>query len=134
VPFLSTATTFIVLQLENLSSTLEEPEPSNMTTLNHNAPTLVELAEDILRKAKKLQSAIPKSPTFFDDTLSGLSPQDDADRKALIDATETLNALARGANGFGFGRISRIILAVCAITVLKLNSFFNLHINSPTMR
>lgn len=105
-----------------------------MTTLNHNAPTLVELAEDILRKAKKLQSSVPKSPTFFDDMLSGLSPQDDADRKALIDATETLNALARGANGFGFGRISRIILAVCAITVLKLNSSFNLHVNSPTMR
>jgi hypothetical protein len=101
-----------------------------MATLNHNAPTLVELAEDILRKAKKLQSAIPKSLIFFDDTLSGLSPQYDADSKALINAMETLNALARGANGFGFGRTSRIILVVYAITVLKLNSSFNLHVNS----
>jgi hypothetical protein len=83
-----------------------------MTSANKDTPTLVELAENILKIAEKLQAAVPKSPTFFDDTLSGLSAEDDADRKALIDATETLNALARGANGFNFSRISRIILSV----------------------
>jgi hypothetical protein len=89
-----------------------------MALINHDAPTLVELAEEILKKAKELESAVPKSPTFFDDTLSGLSPDIDAIRRELIDATETLNALARGANGFTFGRISRIILGVGVITFL----------------
>lgn len=83
-----------------------------------NGPTLVDLAEQILEQAKKLQSAIPRSPTFVDDTLTGLSANDDAVRKQLIDATETLNALARGADSFGFGRLSRIMLAVCAGTNL----------------
>jgi hypothetical protein len=95
-----------------------------MAYVNHSAPTLVELAEEILNKAKKLQSAIPKSPTFFDDTLYGLSPNDDADRKELIDATETLNALARGASGFNFSRISRIMLAVRSITVTEFKVVF----------
>jgi hypothetical protein len=92
-----------------------------MAYVNHDVPTLVELAEQILNKAKKLQSAIPKSPTFFDDTLSGLSPNDDADRKELIDATETLNALARGASGFNLSRVSRIMLAVRIIIVIEFN-------------
>ena len=105
-----------------------------MAYTNHNSPTLVELAEEILDKAKKLQRAIPKSPTFFDDTLSGLSPNDDAARKELIDATETLNALARGANGFSFSRIAKIILAVRIITIIKHNCLFNVHIYSPTTR
>jgi len=95
-----------------------------MASASHSVPTLVELAEEILKKAKRLQSAIPKSPTFFDDTLSGLSPDDDADRKELIDMTETLNALARGVNGFNFGRISSIILAVRIITVIGFNCLF----------
>jgi hypothetical protein len=83
-----------------------------MGSVRHNSPTLVELAEEILKIAKTLQGAVPKSPTFFEDTLSGLSANDDSVRKQLIDATETLNALARGANGFNFSRISRIILSV----------------------
>jgi len=95
-----------------------------MAYVNQSAPTLVELAEEILNKAKKLQSAIPKSPTFFDDTLSGLSPNNDADRKELIDATETLNALARGASGFSFSRISRIMLAVRSIIVTEFKVVF----------
>ena len=95
-----------------------------MAYANHSAPTLVELAEEILNKAKKLQTTIPKSPTFFDDTLSGLSPNDDADRKELIDATETLNALARGASGFSFSRISRVILAVRSITIAEFDVVF----------
>ncbi|KAH8812745.1 S-adenosyl-L-methionine-dependent methyltransferase [Xylogone sp. PMI_703] len=82
-----------------------------MASVNYSALTLVELAEEILRKAKKLQSEVLKSPTFFDDTLSGLSPEVDVERKELIDATDTLNALVRGANGFGFSRITRIMLA-----------------------
>ena len=95
-----------------------------MAHITHSSPTLVELAEEILEKAKKLQSAIPKSPTFFDDTLSGLSPSDDADRKELIDATETLNALVRGASGFSSSRISRIMLAVRSITAAGFKVVF----------
>jgi hypothetical protein len=105
-----------------------------MTHVNQNSPTLVELAEEILSKAKKLQNVIPKSPTFFEDTLSGLAPDHDAVRKELIDATETLNALARGANGFGFSRIARIALAVRINTLIEFNSLFNVHVYSPTMR
>jgi len=92
-----------------------------MAVANKDAPTLIELAENILKIAKKLQAAVPKSPTFFDDTLSGLSANDDADRKALVDATETLNALARGSNGFNFSRISRIILSVRSCPVFSLD-------------
>ena len=93
-----------------------------MAYITHSSPTLVELAEEILEKAKKLQNAIPKSPTFFDDTLSELSPSADADRKELIDATEKLNALARGASGFSSCRISRIMLAVRSIRVVEFKS------------
>lgn len=103
-----------------------------MASVIHNAPTLVELAEEILKKAKKLQSAVPKSPTFFDDTLSGLP--DDTVRKELIDATETLNALARGTSGFNFSRISRIILAVSTFTVIGFDCHFDVDTYSPTMR
>ena len=91
-----------------------------MASESNSSPTLVELAENILKLAQKLQAAIPKSPTFFDDTLSGLSAEDDAERKALIDTTEILNALARGANGFNFSRISRIILSVRSYRLLTL--------------
>lgn len=106
-----------------------------MAHAKYCTPTLVELAEEILNKAKKLQSAIPKSPTFFDDTLSGLSLQDDAVRKELIDATETLNALARGANGFGMSRISRIMLAVRNTPITEFKAFpYDEYMNSPTMR
>lgn len=90
-----------------------------MAHVNPSAPTLVELAEEILKKAKILQSAVSKSPTFFDDTLAGLRPNENTVRKELIDATETLNALARGANSFSFSRISRIILAVRSIDFNK---------------
>jgi hypothetical protein len=76
-----------------------------MGSISSTAPTLVELAEEILEKAKKLQNAIPKSPTFTNDTLSDLSPDDDAVRNELIDGTETLNVLTRGARGFPFNRI-----------------------------
>lgn len=77
-----------------------------MAQVTQNGPTLVELAEEILKKAKQLQAAIPKSPTFFNDTLSGPSADNDAVRKELIDTTEILNALARGVNGFSFSRLS----------------------------
>ena len=90
-----------------------------MESVNGSTPTLVELAEEILKKAKILQNAVPKSPTFFEDTLSGISPSEDVVRKELIDATEKLNALARGANSFSFSRISRIILAVCTSTPIE---------------
>jgi hypothetical protein len=94
-----------------------------MGSINSTAPTLVELAEEILEKAKKLQKAIPKSPTFTDDTLSDLSPDDDAVRKDLINATETLNALARGARGFPFSRISRLMLAVSLLITISKFSY-----------
>jgi hypothetical protein len=96
-----------------------------MASINRGEPTLVELAEQILEKAKKLQNAVPKSPTFSDDTLSELSPDDDAVRKELIDATDTLNALARGARGFPFSRISRIMLAVRTPTLRPQNYLIN---------
>jgi hypothetical protein len=94
-----------------------------MAQVTQNGPTLVELAEEILKKAKQLQAAVLKSPTFFDDTLSGLSAESDAVRKELIDATETLNALARGTNGFNFGRLSRIMLAVGIVSLIKCEFF-----------
>jgi hypothetical protein len=101
-----------------------------MGSINSTAPTLVELAEKILDKAKKLQNAIPKSPTFTDDTLSDLSPDNDVLRKELIDATETLNALARGARGFPFSRITRLMLAVRHLPISLHNLkdiFFNIY-------
>jgi hypothetical protein len=91
-----------------------------MVQVTLNGPTLVELAEEILQKTKQLQAAVPKSPTLFDDTLSGLSANNDAVRKELIVATETLNALARGANGFSFSRLSRIILAISIISHIEV--------------
>lgn len=92
---------------------------TSMAQVTQNGPTLVELAKESLRKAKQLKATIPKSPTFFDDTLSGISADNDAVRKELIDATETLNALARGVNGFSFSRLSRIILAVSIISHIE---------------
>ncbi|PMD39312.1 S-adenosyl-L-methionine-dependent methyltransferase [Hyaloscypha variabilis F] len=102
-----------------------------MGSVRHNSPTLVELAEEILKIAKTLQGAVPKSPTFFEDTLSGLSANDDSVRKQLIDATETLNALARGANGFNFSRISRIILSPYDAMSLRVIYHFRIAQNVP---
>ncbi|KAF1992568.1 S-adenosyl-L-methionine-dependent methyltransferase [Aulographum hederae CBS 113979] len=62
-------------------------------------PTLVELAEQILAQAKEIESALPSSPTFVNDTISKLPSDLEKTRKSLIDTTETLNALLRGAGG-----------------------------------
>jgi hypothetical protein len=86
-----------------------------------------------LEKAKKLQNPVPKSPTFVDDTLSDISSDDDVVRKELIDATETLNALARGASGFPFSRISRIMLAVRLPITEFQNYLIDEHIHSLMM-
>lgn len=66
--------------------------------------TLVELAEDILAAARALDQHLPSSPTFQHDTIADLAPEYQHIRKALIDASSEINALARGAGG-PLGRI-----------------------------
>lgn len=74
-----------------------------MTKLQHTK-TLVELAEDILAAAKALEQHLPSSPTFQHDTIGELATEQQHFRKALIDASSEINALARGAGG-PLGRI-----------------------------
>lgn len=69
--------------------------------------TLVELATSILEKAKQLENAAGKSPTFLEDTLSGLPENLDFIRRDLIDETATLNALVRGPSGLLYGRVAQ---------------------------
>jgi hypothetical protein len=46
--------------------------------VTQNGPTLFELAEEILKKAKTTPSCYSQIPTFFNDTLSRLSAHNDA--------------------------------------------------------
>ncbi|EON69469.1 hypothetical protein W97_08729, partial [Coniosporium apollinis CBS 100218] len=66
---------------------------------SQKTPSLVELAEQILAAAKDLEAAVSAPPDFENDTLTELPESLSCTRKALIDATSTLNALARGSTG-----------------------------------
>lgn len=74
---------------------------------SQKTPSLVELAEQILAAAKDLEAAVSAPPDFQNDTLTELPESLSGTRKALIDATSTLNALARGSTGT-YGRVQHL--------------------------
>lgn len=84
--------------------------------------TLVQLAEDILAGAKALEGHLNSSPTFQNDTIAELASEHQHVRKSLIDATDELNALVRGAGG-PHGRIFNMSYSVrliqCYVTELQ---------------
>lgn len=61
--------------------------------------SLVELAEGILKNAKALEQHLSSPPTFQHDTIRYLAAEHDHLRKSLIDASNEINALVRGAGG-----------------------------------
>ncbi|KAJ9665699.1 hypothetical protein H2201_004183 [Coniosporium apollinis] len=74
---------------------------------SQKTPSLVQLAEQILAAAKDLEAAVSAPPDFQNDTLTEIPESLSGTRKALIDATSTLNALARGSTGT-YGRVPHL--------------------------
>ncbi|KAF1985436.1 S-adenosyl-L-methionine-dependent methyltransferase [Aulographum hederae CBS 113979] len=89
------------------------------------SPTLVELAERILKDAKIIEGAVGKSPTFQEDTLKDLPQEFESTRKALVDSIETIGALVQGSDGLT-GRIYGPLYKGSDLTVLEVLYHFRI--------